>query len=72
MAKVKTHSKRKVRWESVNKPLFELYVEACTSFYKLSGTKKLAIWVVFWTPTQLHSRLSTSRLQTPPPPHHQP
>jgi hypothetical protein len=42
------------------------YVEACTSFYEFSGTKKLAGWVGYWTPTLPHSRLSASHHRMPP------
>jgi len=39
-------------WYEFNEP-FDPYVEACTSFYEFSGTKKLAGWVGYWTPTTL-------------------
>ena len=51
-----------------NEP-FDPYIEACTSFYEFLGTKKLASWVGYWTPTLPHSRLSASHHWMPPPPH---
>jgi hypothetical protein len=51
-------------------PPFGSYVETCTSFYVFSGPKKLSSWVCYWTPTQLHHRLSTSHCWMPLPPHH--
>jgi len=56
-------------WYEFNEP-FDPYVEACTSFYEFSGTKKLAGWVGYWTPTLPHSRLSASHHRMRPLPHH--
>ena len=56
-------------WYEFNEP-FDPCVEACTSFYEFSGTKKLAGWVGYWTPTLPHSRLSASHHRMRPPPHH--